>query len=751
MLVRGLSLGRNLLIAALCIFLTGCGRSDASTKPLRVRLGPAGEILGWLVKGPFPDPGAFQLHGQGFEAKTALEGGAHSSEEIATDSTPWKFAVADPKLGLNLVAALGQHDAVYAYCSADLDLKMASQALLLFGSDDGAKVFLDGRQVFSKPAARGIKRDEDRVQLSLRKGINHLLFKVEQLNQGWGVLARVVELRGKPLAGATEIVNVDPTRQDRWTTLRQTAGTAGAVDVDLYARYLDRESLMRRWLASLAGRAVKPEDLKARLDSTRAAVRRPGQTEESLEDALETGSASLESQFKLARSKLLAWAQDPGSLSLPSMPWIRVMPEGRYFTTGNASFMPIGYNHNPDWTELEPADPLAEKYDPARADHWFRRLADHGVDLIRLMVETPPSGNLEDPVGVFQPEHVIWLDTIFRAAAKYGIRLWVTPYDTFWMNLRSDASPYWSLNGGPLAKPTDFLTKPSVIDLQKRRMKFLIDRYGGSGVVFAWEVMNEIDLWWNATPEQIKSWTDQMVSYVRKYERQRWGKNHLVTISFGKPETSGLNAATQYRRKDLDFATMHLYLGASRGPSATQVEQAAADFYNGVLFARHEISDNRPVLDGESGPIDRWIADERLDDRVFHLMSWSHLLAGGAGSGTRWPYRNPHHLTEGMLETLSTMRRFCDHVDWTAFTGQAATGQITLGPWKGLSFSTSKGEIVWLRADRKQAKFSPPKGSTWRVFDVEKRAWLGAKLQSAEGELLFPSPSAEIACWITPL
>jgi len=278
------------------------------------------------------------------------------------------------------------------------------------------------------------------------------------------------------------------------------------------------------------------------------------------------------------------------------------------------------------------------------------------------MVETPPSGNLEEKVGIFRPEHLIWLDNIFRAARKHGVRLWITPYDTFWMSLRADTSPYWAANGGPIQKPIDFLTKPEIIEDQKRRMKFLIDRYGNTGTVFAWEIMNEIDLWWGASPEQIKAWTNEMARYVRGYEHKRWGRNHILTLSFAEAEPKGLNAETAFQRKDLDFATMHLYLGASRAPKPGTAEQAGIDFAAGVSYARGQIQDNRPVLDGESGPIDHWISEAALDDEVFHQMSWQHLMAGGAGPGTRWPYRNPHHVTDGMLKTLKAMRAFCDGV-----------------------------------------------------------------------------------------
>jgi mannan endo-1,4-beta-mannosidase len=335
----------------------------------------------------------------------------------------------------------------------------------------------------------------------------------------------------------------------------------------------------------------------------------------------------------------------------------------------------------------------------------------------------------------------------------------MTPYDTFWMNLRAEASPYWSANGGPIVQTVDFLTKPSIIELQKRRMRFLIDRYGNTGTIFAWEIMNEIDIWWHASPEQIRKWVDDMAIYVRQYEKERWGRNHMVTVSQADPLPKGLNADTAFNDPHLDFATMHLYLGASRGPKPGQEEQAGVDFASGVTYARHMVKDNRPVLDGESGPIDKWIADPSVDDEVFRQMSWQHLMAGGAGPGTRWPYRNPHHVTPGMLDELKAIRTFCDKVSWPALTGPEVEIKSTV-PQSGKAtiFGTNKGAIAWLRATtntagKQFALYWPglAKPAKIHLFDVKSGKWLPTVLSSQDKDgIRIPMPAGlrEVAVWI---
>ncbi len=442
--------------------------------------------------------------------------------------------------------------------------------------------------------------------------------------------------------------------------------------------------------------------------------------------------------------------------------YIRVLNGGRYFAHADGRpFIPIGFNHNPDWPELEQSNPEGRDYDPARTERWFANLQANGVNVVRLMVETPPTGKLEDPVGTYLPSHIQWLDHIFSAARRHDVRLWVTPYDTFWMNQRKETSPYWSQNGGPIVNPVDFLTKPEILEAQRRRMKLLIDRYGNTGTIFAWEVMNEIDLWWQASAEQIKTWADQMIPWVRQYERRKWGRNHMLTISFADAEPKGLNAETAFRRPDLEFATMHLYVGKSRAPKPGDAYQAGLDFASGVRYARSQIRDNRPVMDGESGPIDHWVDDAKFDGEVFHDMSWLHLMAGGAGAGTRWPYRNPHIPTPGMLDTLRAMRLFCDRVDWRVLTGPAKDVHIQTPPGtESSAFGTDKGAILWLRVTSNSLDRNVTftygttghAGEQVRAFDIERHQWRPVSVSTREDRVRVELPAGvdEVALFTMP-
>ena len=72
---------------------------------------------------------------------------------------------------------------------------------LLVGSNDGVKVWLNGKVVHSNNIARTLTRDEDKVEVTLLKGWNKLLLKVSQSGGTWSASARFRSLDGMNLPG----------------------------------------------------------------------------------------------------------------------------------------------------------------------------------------------------------------------------------------------------------------------------------------------------------------------------------------------------------------------------------------------------------------------------------------------------------------------------------------------------------------------------------------------------------------------
>ena len=64
---------------------------------------------------------------------------------------------------------------------------------LLVGSDDGVKIFLNGKQIYRFFKIRPAVPDQDTVAATLQKGWNTLLLKIENNLGGFGCYARIAD------------------------------------------------------------------------------------------------------------------------------------------------------------------------------------------------------------------------------------------------------------------------------------------------------------------------------------------------------------------------------------------------------------------------------------------------------------------------------------------------------------------------------------------------------------------------------
>lgn len=389
--------------------------------------------------------------------------------------------------------------------------------------------------------------------------------------------------------------------------------------------------------------------------------------------------------------------------------YIRVAPNGRYFQFEDGRpFIVIGQNEAITWPNMAE---LYNRNDPEVTEAYLRTLQEHGVNTIRVMAEYCQFdlSYLQNPIGTFVPETVQYWDDFFALAERYGIYVIFTPWDTFWMFRNLDRNPWYAANGGPLEEPRDWLRDPEVIAAQKETWRFIIDRWGDSPNILAWELMNEVEMWWGNTEEEILRWAEEMAAFVREYERQRWGKNHLITISVAKNEPTGLLADLVFRHPLIDFANTHLYYEPAVNNPPDTISAALA-VNHGVRHALAETRENpRPYLDTESGPISRWPLQRDFDLEYYHNMSWAHLASGGAGQGLRWPYTQPHTLPPEFRKVQAAMARFAAAVDWLAFTGHRNIDQqLTVTDPQLIAMGTGddRRAVVWLLRDTRPAPAS---------------------------------------------
>ncbi|MDQ1317396.1 MAG: hypothetical protein QG588_1048, partial [Candidatus Poribacteria bacterium] len=93
---------------------------------------------------------------------------------------------------INLIKTYGQKDFAIAYAYAEIDVPDTTTALLGIGSDDGVKVWLNGKLIHENWISRGVTKDDDIIHVTFQKGRNQILLKVQNQQEGWGFACRIV-------------------------------------------------------------------------------------------------------------------------------------------------------------------------------------------------------------------------------------------------------------------------------------------------------------------------------------------------------------------------------------------------------------------------------------------------------------------------------------------------------------------------------------------------------------------------------
>lgn len=392
----------------------------------------------------------------------------------------------------------------------------------------------------------------------------------------------------------------------------------------------------------------------------------------------------------------------------PPLLWIEVAPSAPYFQTdGGESWTPIGHNDAITWPSL--AGLYRRRGLPA-VDQHLADLAASGVTCLRLMLEYAQERHrfLERPCGTFSPNMVQLWDDLFVLCARHGLRILLTPFDTFWMWRNWKRHPYNRANGGLCARRSHWLTCKETRAAIKRRLSFATERWGGNGTLFAWDLWNEIHpAHAGGNPGCFAEFIDDLSESLRRREMEIHGRAHPQTVSLFGPVVREYPQypeipETVLRHPRLDFHSLHFYEEGTIDHPRNTVD-AALSVGRLVREALGEVPAGRPFFDSEHGPIHtfkdhRRTLPEPFDDEYFRHIQWAHLASGGAGGGMRWPNRHPHTLTRGMHAAQRALAGFTPLVDWTRFQRRNLNMEIEIRGegWAGFACGDREQAVVWL-------------------------------------------------------
>jgi HEAT repeat protein len=174
----------------------GAAANDASRQALEAAIArveaTSDYITNWQLAGPFRQEGKKfnELFDVPFPPEIPEEPGAATP----APGVKWQIVPAAAKAKapyiIDLMPVFGGEQAV-GYARTWIKSDAQQPVRMELGTDDGVKVWLNGKVVHSHNVARPLKPAEDIVELDLKSGWNLLLLKITQNNLGWEFCARL--------------------------------------------------------------------------------------------------------------------------------------------------------------------------------------------------------------------------------------------------------------------------------------------------------------------------------------------------------------------------------------------------------------------------------------------------------------------------------------------------------------------------------------------------------------------------------
>ena len=190
----------------------------------------SGFIRTWLVCGDFPSPTEDSVlfvkrHSIGLTTdylaagggEAGLKPGAGMQVKRPDGSTTEWFSYTSPQDRVDFAPAIQTRESdrpveeVVGYAYATINRDAAGKGYLSMGSDDGIRVWLNGKLVHDNQILRWITPDADIVPVSFKKGDNGLLVKVDQGVGGWNFALRALDAS---TLSALDAVDIRPKLDD---------------------------------------------------------------------------------------------------------------------------------------------------------------------------------------------------------------------------------------------------------------------------------------------------------------------------------------------------------------------------------------------------------------------------------------------------------------------------------------------------------------------------------------------------------
>ncbi len=157
-----------------------------------------GILRHWLIIGPFPDTDNNALEAETIPEEKNLQ----PEHNTRVGDFSWRSFYAGEAAGIiDFYAIMSSSINLVAYANVYLKVDADVDAVAVYGSDDGIRIWLNGEMIESIRVRRPLIVGENKHTIKLVKGWNRLLVKVDQGMGSWAFAMKLQTPDGKPLPG----------------------------------------------------------------------------------------------------------------------------------------------------------------------------------------------------------------------------------------------------------------------------------------------------------------------------------------------------------------------------------------------------------------------------------------------------------------------------------------------------------------------------------------------------------------------
>jgi hypothetical protein len=399
--------------------------------------------------------------------------------------------------------------------------------------------------------------------------------------------------------------------------------------------------------------------------------------------------------------------------------FIHLNPQSNYSLSYDSGKSFRGIGENIAWDPRPTYDDQNYTY-----EYMFPRLGASGCNFARVWIcmwnRSMPLEWVSPGLGRYDEAAAARIDTILSLAEQNGIYLMLTLDGTaalatipdywggnnFWLY-----NPYNAANGGPCANAAAFFSNSAAKELYKKRLRYIIARWGYNPHLCVIEFYNEIDGAYqdgdaNVPASDIVSWHSEMATYLKSIDPF----GHLVSTSAGYKTIPGL-----WNVSNMDFSQSHPY-GTTN------------DIYSRIVSFKTTY--NKPYVAGEFGYDWRGPAEVGTQsdyERELHMGFWRGMFSPTPILPLTWFWDN-----------------FAGWNDWNIFNTAAAYGNQMISDTNGIlqeltvnvgtgiesmALKDSSRVFVWLRNSTSSTisgrtmTISPLPNGTYEVRYYD--TWLG--------------------------